>query len=260
MPGGITEINQGQLLLTEEEWRRKESNEGMVLLTREEWLKRTSKEGTRGKDGVRGVRDRSRVWCFNCQAYGHFVYECRNPHKDKDVQKEVNLSRIQDDEPALLMAGIQDKNTSTMLLKEETVIPKLRTYVGEHRESQVWYLDNGASNHMTGQRGKFTQLDESMSGQVRFGDGSTVSKKGRGVIPFKCKNGEEKLLNDVYYIPELCNNIISLGQLSEDGNKVVLDGKYLWVYDERGRLLMKVKKNQKIDCIKIVLKRHGQSV
>lgn len=49
------------------------------------------------------------------------------------------------------------------------------------------------------------------------------------------------MLNDVYYIPKLCNNIISLGHFSEDGNKVVLAGKYLWVYDERGRLLMKVK-------------------
>lgn len=48
----------------------------------------------------------------------------------------------------------------------------------------------------------------------------------------------------MYYIPALCNNIISLGQLSEDGNKVVLEGDYLWVYEERGRLLMKVKRTE----------------
>ena len=96
---------------------------------------------------------------------------------------------------------------------------------------------------MTGHRGKFMELDESQSGQVKFGDGSTVSIKGRGVISFRCKNGEEKLLKDVYYIPALCNNIISLGQLSEEGNKVVLDGDYLWVYEENGRLLLRVKKS-----------------
>ena len=58
---------------------------------------------------------------------------------------------------------------------------------------------------------------------VKFGDGSMVEIKGKGSISFKCKNGEERILNGVYFIPTLCNNIISLGQLSEEGNRVVLD-------------------------------------
>ncbi|XP_074374845.1 uncharacterized protein LOC141715651 [Apium graveolens] len=227
--GGRTEVNRGQLLLTEEEWRRKESNEGQVLLIREEWLKRTNKEGTRAngdnrwRDGNRGGRDRSKVKCFNCQAYGHFAYECRKPRKERDTQKELNLSKLQEDKPALLVTEVTSEATNSMLLKEEIVNPKLKENIGDQKETQVWYLDNGASNHMTGYRGKFKELDENMSG---------------------CKNGEEKLLKDIYYIPALCSNIISLGQLSEDGNKVILDGDYLWVYDERGRLLMKVKKSE----------------
>lgn len=40
----------------------------------------------------------------------------------------------------------------------------------------------------------------------------------------------------------LCNNIISR-QLSEAGNKVVLNGDFLWVYDKLGKLLMKVKRS-----------------
>lgn len=41
-------------------------------------------------------------------------------------------------------------------------------------------------------------------------------------------------------MPMLRNNIISLGQLAEDGNKVVLDRDLLLIHDKRGRLLMKV--------------------
>lgn len=70
-------------------------------------------------------------------------------------------------------------------------------------------------------------LDESMSGMVKFGDGSSVSIEGKGSIVFRCKNGEERCLKDVYYIPTLKNNIIILGQLSESGNKVVLQDNYL---------------------------------
>ena len=108
----------------------------------------------------------------------------------------------------------------------------------------MWYLDNGASNHMTGQRGKFKELDERVTGKVKFGDGSTVTIEGKGSVAFQCKNGEERILHEVYFIPNLCNNIISLGQLSETGNRVLLEGDYLWVYESSGKLLMKVKRTE----------------
>lgn len=92
----------------------------------------------------------------------------------------------------------------------------------------MWYLDNGASNHMNGQRTKFRELDNSMTGEVKFGDGSMVDIKGKGSVTFVCKNGEERTLHEAYYIPMLCNNIIRLGQLSEEGNKVVFNGDFLW--------------------------------
>lgn len=53
-----------------------------------------------------------------------------------------------------------------------------------------------------------------------------VEIKGKGSITMKCKNGEERVLKEVFFIPTLCNYIISLGQLSEIGNKVVMNGEY----------------------------------
>lgn len=111
------------------------------------------------------------------------------------------------------------------------------------KETNVWYLDNGASNHMTGFKEKFTKLDENVKGQVHFRDGSAVQIEGKGTVTMLCKNGEEKVLGDVHYIPNLCNNIISLGQMSEDGNRVVLKCEFLWIYDEQDHLLMKVKRS-----------------
>lgn len=237
---GQVENTGGQLLLTEEEWLKKESTEGQLLFTREEWMKR-KKGGTEQSQGLRyrgnssnqGGRDRSKVRCFNCSLVGHYAVECRRPRRDREPKAEVNLSQVQDDEPALLVA-------------EREIVPNLNYGAKNCSESasNLWYLDNGASNHMTGDRSKFRELDEGVTGLVKFGDGSTVEIKGKGSILFKGKTGEELLFREVYFIPTLCNNIISLGQLSENGNKVVLNGNYLWVYDGNGRLIMNVKRSE----------------
>ncbi|XP_074361123.1 uncharacterized protein LOC141701346 [Apium graveolens] len=170
--------------------------------------------------------------------------ECNKPKRNKVQRAEVNMAQFDDDEPALLLTEHDDKDVNMMLLKEEKVTPKLKLHGSEKSsDSDIWYLDNGASNHMTGQRSKFKMLDECVKGQVKFGDGSMVEIKGKGTVSLKCKTGEERELHEVFFIPSLCNNIISLGQLSEAGNKVVLNGEYLWIHEKQGKLLMKVKRS-----------------
>lgn len=58
-------------------------------------------------------------------------------------------------------------------------MPKLDPEPNMKVQSNLWYLDNGANNHMTERRTKFKDLDESVKGQVRFGDGSTVKIEGK---------------------------------------------------------------------------------
>ena len=60
---------------------------------------------------------------------------------------------------------------------------------------------------------------------------------------FKCKNGDQWLLPEIYYIPKLCNNLVSLGQLTETRHKIVMDDDLLKVFDKNApRLIMKVKR------------------
>ncbi|XP_074368812.1 uncharacterized protein LOC141708885 [Apium graveolens] len=208
-----------QLMFTEEEWTRRENSSGKLLLTKEEWMSKTNKNG------------------------GHFAYQCKKPRRDREQKPEVNKTQAEEDEPALLLLKCEDKNTGMELLNEENVDLMLNKSIEEAKMSQVWYLDNGAIQHMTGDRGKFKELDQTVTGQVRFGDGSTVAICGKGVISFLCKNGKEWKLKDVYYIPTLCNNTLSLGQLAEEGSKVVLEEDQLRIYNKEGALLMRVRRS-----------------
>lgn len=171
--------------------------------------------------------------CFNCSAYGHYAAECQKPRREKETKEEANFAQIPDDEPALLLTKVVEYKEAVMLINEENLVPKLKE-MKEETVSNLWYLDNGARNHMTGQRSKFSVLDENVIGCVKFGDGSVVFIKGRGSVAIKCKNGEEQFLKVVYYIPSLCNNI-------KEGNNVVLRGDFLGIRNSKGVLIMKVK-------------------
>lgn len=106
-----------------------------------------------------------------------------------------------------------------------------------------WILDTGATNHMTGVRKAFSELDTGVHGTVRFGDGSVVDIEGRGTILFKNKKGEHQALSGVYHIPRLTANIVSMGQLDEEGFKIQIEGGVLRIWDERRRLLAKVSRS-----------------
>lgn len=229
------ESNDSQLMLTEEEWSKRDSDEKKLLLTCEEWLKRTNKGGQDGSSSFRnrGYRDKSKVRCYNCQIYDHFAAECRKPRRTRDQKQEANMAVIEGDEPTLLLVKHEKKETVSMHLNENRVVSSLLTNDDEKIGGMnLWYLDNEASNHMTCFKFKFTELNEKVTGQVHFGDGPSVKIEGKGTIVFVGKNGEEYTLREVYYIPSLQTNIISIGQLSEEGNRVTIKGEYLWVLDQ----------------------------
>lgn len=52
------------------------------------------------------------------------------------------------------------------------------------------------------------------------------------------KGGERRILADVYYIPELRSNIISLGQATKAGCDVRMKENYLTLHDRDGNLLV----------------------
>jgi hypothetical protein len=94
---------------------------------------------------------------------------------------------------------------------------------------------------MSGQQDLFGDLDDHVKGQVTFGDISKVPVKGRGNIPIRLKNGDHSYIADVYYVPAIKHNLLSIGQLLEKGYTLLMKNCNLTIEDYNGRLITYVK-------------------
>ena len=67
----------------------------------------------------------------------------------------------------------------------------------------MWYLDSGASNHMSGKKELFVELVEGFQGDVRLGDSSKLPIKGKGKIRICQRNGVLQFISNVCYVPNM---------------------------------------------------------
>ena len=129
-----------------------------------------------------------------------------------------------------------------VFLNERNVLPeKYETNCGGEN---IWYLDNGESNHLTGDQRYFSSIDNTITGKVRFGDDSRIDIKGKGTISFTDMNAASRKMTDVYFIPDLKSNIISLGQATEAECDIRLRGEELTMHDQHGTLLVNAKRSR----------------
>ena len=138
--------------------------------------------------------------------------------------------------PAAGEAPIRD---GTHFLGNEERAKVQPALVGHHQDL-AWYLDSGATNHMTGNRDAFAELDEKVSGKVRFGDGSVVTICGRGTVLFTIGGGAHRAFTDVFFIPALKSSVVSIGQLDENWYEVKIRRGILTIRDPNDRLIAKV--------------------
>ena len=113
----------------------------------------------------------------------------------------------------------------------------------------MWYLDTGASSHMTSKRSYFHSIDENQQGVIRFGDESSVRFEGKGSIFLSYLDGEEIKLEGVLFVPSLRVNILSLGKLDEDDFTSTLGGGVLSIFDKEGKQFARIRKTNGSMCL-----------
>ena len=88
--------------------------------------------------------------------------------------------------------------------------------------SSVWYVDSGASRHMTGVREYFSELSESGTDiEVVLRDDSIVREIGVGTLKFEREPKPPLKESDVLYVPGMQKNLISISELEDGGYEIL---------------------------------------
>ena len=161
----------------------------------------------RGRGRGRQPYSKSMIQCYNCQRMGHFQYEC--PSRDKNVYQ----AEIEEEEEEMLLMAFEE-------IKQ-----------GDEEEI-TWFLDSGCSNHMCGNKEWFLDLDEQFRQTVKLGDHSKILAMGKGNIKLHI-NGTAQVFTEVYFIPEIKNNLLSIGQLQEKNLAVIIKNNICRVYHHK---------------------------
>lgn len=149
--------------------------------------------------------------------------------------RNINLRAI----PSVIIA--KKKNTSTRKLtigpnkrmsksmltsakkpQEESYLFMAQSITNDSMD-EVWFIDSVCSNHMSGNKLLFRELDKTQKFEVRLGDNKMIEVEGKGTIAIKTPLGNTKILSDVQYAPCLTHNLLSVGQFMIGGYSILFD-------------------------------------
>ena len=117
------------------------------------------------------------------------------------------------------LEGNKKENVVSNKSKEDTLLLPLESI------DDSWVLDSGASFHATPHRGYFINYVQGDFGLVYLGDNEPCQIVGKGKNKIKLQNGNHWLLHEVRHVPRMSRNLISAGQLGDEGCVVTFNDK-----------------------------------
>ncbi|CAG4914890.1 unnamed protein product [Colias eurytheme] len=152
---------------------------------------------------------RKKIKCFKCKKLGHYSRDCKNMKAVK-AESSTNQSLL-----TALSASVQ---------------------------SDVWIIDSGASSHMCNDRNKLNNFVPGYVTEVKVANGEKLFTAGRGDVIVNLKLGI-KTISEVYHVPNLATNLLSVSALTRKGFKVIFDKKCCKIFNGNKLAATAVHKN-----------------
>lgn len=116
------------------------------------------------------------------------------------------------------MRELENKAEYIELKEEDMMMLMSHVHIHDTKQQQTWSRDSGCSNHMSGDKQWFTDFNESFRNYVRLGNNEKMLVSGKRILKFQF-GGVTHVLTNVVFVPDLRNNLISIGKLrTREGN------------------------------------------
>ena len=179
--------------------------------------------------------------CYNCKKKGHMAKDCWA--KKKVVESNAATSKIEEEWDAeALFATVEEELALTA------------TTFNQIDYEHDWIVDSGCSNHMTGVKEKLQNLSEYRGSRVVVtADNSKLPIAHIGntlVSPQWCD--EEVPLQNVYHVPGMKKNLLSVAQLTTSGHSVLFGPEDVKIYRDLEITKEPVMKGRRVESVYVM--------
>jgi hypothetical protein len=148
------------------------------------------------------------VECYKCNNFGHMAKDCRIMVPPREPQKNNNSHRHEPQKRTWIRKNNKYSNEECTLSLQAK------------QKKRGWYVDNGCSKHMIGDRDRFLSLIKERNGLVSFENDDSAKIIGKGTVIIGNKNTKAE---NVLLVEDMKHNLLSVRQMCDQGHKVTFD-------------------------------------
>ncbi|MCO5552516.1 hypothetical protein L7F22_006028 [Adiantum nelumboides] len=161
--------------------------------------------------------------CIHYGRHGHLVHECRTKRREQQRTDRRPRSQPQHIEvPALSQYDMESLRLFTSMLNST------RYLATSTDTSAEWLLDTGATHHMTSTSSWLRDYKTlARDVQVYLGNNHCLHAIGLGNLHVTLPSGAAIIIRDIYHIPDLHRNILSVTAATSSGSSIEFTSSYL---------------------------------
>lgn len=158
----------------------------------------------KGKNSKKNKGDKS-IKCHYCKKKGHMADVCRKKKADEKKENEGSAAN------AAFIAHINAHEIETAYAAPRNTL-----------SPNVWYVDSGASSHMTPHGKLLSNIQPSAVNEIMSANSEKLKVNGAGTTTLNL-NGSDIPVSNVLHVPGLAANLLSVHHIASKGNSVLFD-------------------------------------